>query len=268
MKITRIKKTLPKKIKNKQQNILAIIPARGGSKRIPKKNIVPVAGKPMIFYTIEAALQSKFINRVVVSTDNQQIAEISRQCGAEVLIRPSELAEDHVKSEPVLQHVVRTFEETEGYTPDIIVFLQLTTVLRNNRHIDEALKKMIDVNGDSVLGVCKSHKYYWYGAVEESGANKGFWEPHYDYHNRYDVAKQPPKHRDNGAIYAFKRHILMEHNNRIGGRIVPYEMDEADVFEIDTYDDLRLVEQIVLSRRQKITKDNYRQQKETKKLNL
>ena len=116
-------------------NILSIIPARGGSKSIPLKNIVKIQNKPLLYYTVTASLNSKLITRTIVSTDNQKIAKVAELLGAEVIKRPKKLASDTSSVELTIQHTVDHLKKTEDYIPDIIILLQNTSPLRNSKHI-------------------------------------------------------------------------------------------------------------------------------------
>jgi len=140
-----------------KSKILAIIPARGGSKGIPKKNIVNINGKPLIQYTIEVAKESKLIDRVIVSTDDDEIAEISEKLGAEVpFIRPAELAKDGTPTFPVIKHALKWLKENEKYKPELIVLLEPTFPLRTVEKVDEAIKVISsDEEADSLRGVCE-----------------------------------------------------------------------------------------------------------------
>lgn len=139
--------------------ILAIIPARGGSKGIPRKNLAILAGQPLIAYTIRAARNAKLLNRVVVSTEDEEIAGVAKSHGAEVILRPSELALDTTPTEPVLLDVLKTLESKEGYVPDAVVLLQPTSPLRSESHIDEAIKKLYDTEADAVVSVCEAQHH-------------------------------------------------------------------------------------------------------------
>src|SRR5262249_45872769 len=121
---------------SKAMNVLAIIPARGGSKGIPRKNLIPLAGKTLVAYSIEAARQAKGIHRVVVSTEDPEIAAVARGYGAEVVERPTQISGDKASSESVLLHIVEHLQRTESYTPDLIVFLQCTSPLTQADDID------------------------------------------------------------------------------------------------------------------------------------
>ena len=141
-------------IKNKK--IIAIIPARGGSKGVPRKNIKLLNGKPLISYSIRAALKSKFIDRVIVSTDDKEIAEIAKRYKAEVpYLRPAELAQDTSPTLPVLQHAVKYLEEKENYKTDLIVLLQPTTPLILASDIDSAIKQLIKTKTNSCVSICE-----------------------------------------------------------------------------------------------------------------
>lgn len=220
-------------------NIIAIIPARGGSKGIPRKNMRLLAGKPLIAYSIEAAFKSKYINRVVVSTEDDEIAEISKKYGAEVIERPEELATDSAPTEPVIEHVLEWLKEQEYYKPDIIILLQPTSPLRTGKHIDEALDMFLNGYFGSLLSVCQSSAFIW--KMEESGA----YSINYDYKNRPRRQDKEPEYIENGAIYIMRYKVLMENHNRLGGKIGLYIMPEEYSTEIDTEFDFYLCEHII-----------------------
>ena len=131
--------------------ILSIIPARGGSKGIRLKNLVRLDGKPLLHYTIRASLESKLVDRTIVSTDNKKIAEQAKKLGAEVITRPKQLATDESLLEPVIQHVLDFLKAKKKYRPDIIVLLQNTSPLRSSEYVDGALSLLIKKKYDSVL---------------------------------------------------------------------------------------------------------------------
>ena len=224
-------------------NIIAIIPARGGSKGIPRKNIRLLAGKPLIAYSIETALKSKYINRVVVSTEDDEIAEISKKYGAEVIERPEELATDSAPTEPVIEHVLERLKEQEYYKPDLIILLQPTSPLRTGKHIDEALDMFSKGHFNSVLSVCPSHAFIW--KMKESGA----YPINYDFKNRHRRQDKEPEYRENGAIYITKCEVLMGQGCILNEKIGLYSMPEVFSIEIDTDFDLWLCEQIINRRR-------------------
>ena len=147
----------------KKETIVAVITARGGSKGIPQKNLRTVLGKPLIAYSIEAALQAKTLTRTIVSTDDETIAQVSRQYGAEVpFLRPQHLATDTATSIAVLQHAVTYLAEQEGYLADIVVCLQPTSPLRSAEDIDQAVNLCLRSGADSVVSLCQAkHHPFW-----------------------------------------------------------------------------------------------------------
>jgi len=226
---------------DEQSNVIAVIPARGGSKGIPRKNVREIAGEPLIAYTIKAALGSKALSRTIVSTEHQEIAQVARECGAEIVIRPAELATDFAPTEPVLEHAVKHLEETEGYRANVIVLLQPTSPLRDSQHIDEALEAFFKNDYDSLLSVCPSHVFLW------RMGGKGAYPLNYDFKNRPRRQDREPEYRENGAIYITKHHILIGEHNRLGGKIGLYVMPVESSLEIDTEFDFWLCESILKS---------------------
>jgi len=224
----------------KKSSVIAIIPARGGSRGVPRKNIKELAGKPLIAYTIEAALQSGVIDRVIVSTEDNEIAAIAGEYGAEVVVRPADLATDEAPTEPALLHVVKYLEETENYKADIIVLLQATSPMRRGKHIKEALHQFLENDCDSLLSVCPSHAFLW--KTDADGANS----INYDFRHRPRRQDAGPQYRENGAIYITDYEILVNEHNRLGGKIGLYVMKEEDSLEIDSAFDFWLCEQVLL----------------------
>jgi N-acylneuraminate cytidylyltransferase len=222
--------------------VLCIIPARGGSKGLPGKNIKEIAGKPLVAHTIEQAVASKIVQRIIVSTDDEKIAQIARQYGAEVIIRPEEISGDDASSEAALMHTVNYLSSTEGYTPNLIVFLQCTSPLREDNDIDTAISTLMDSNADSLLSVSPSHRFMW--RLGDNGP-----EPiNYDYNNRLPRQMLPIQYVENGSIYVFKPWILSKNNNRLGGVIALHVMSENASIEIDSQLDFDIVERLLKSR--------------------
>ena len=224
------------------KKIIAIIPARGGSKGIPRKNIRLLAVKPLIAYSIEAAVKSRYIDRVIVSTEDEEIAEISRRYGAEVIKRSKEMATDIAPTEPVIVQVVKWLEENMCYKADTLVLLQPTSPLRNSKHIDEALDIFLNSDYDSLLSVCPSHAFIW--KIGEAGA----YPINYDFKNRPRRQDKEPEYRENGAIYITRYETFMRNQNRLGGKIGLYIMPEECSVEIDTEFDFYLCEHIIIGR--------------------
>ena len=218
-------------------NIVAIIPARGGSKSIPKKNIMDFCEKPLIAWSIEQALNSSSITRVYVSTDDAEIAKVSKKYGAEVVERPAELATDTASSEQALLHAIKYIEQNSGKNIDIVVFLQATSPLREPSDIDNALQKFVNENADSLFSAAVLDDFLIWGTVK--GA---FTSINYDYRNRGLRQNREKQYVENGSIYIFKPDILRKENNRLGGKIVLYEMEFWKSYEIDSYEDLEICE--------------------------
>lgn len=224
----------------KFRKILSIIPARGGSKGVPRKNIRPLAGKPLLAWTVEAAVSADTIDRVVVSTEDQEIANIAISCGAEVILRPKEYSEDWSPSEDALIHVVQTLGDPDQW--EAIVFLQATSPLRNHNHIDSAVARWRESCADSLLSVFRSHVFLW---KEQEGIACPLL---FDYACRPMRQAMTNQFQENGAIYVFKPDILLRDRNRLGGRVVLYEMPEETSLDIDTESDMLLAEYLLAKR--------------------
>ena len=220
------------------KKIIAIIPARGGSKGIPRKNIKILAGKPLIAWTIEAALGSKYLDRVIVSTEDEEIAEISKKWGAEIIKRPEEFAQDSSKTIELIPHLLNVLRE-KNYIPDIIVLLQPTSPLRSVRHIDEAIKTFLEGEYDSLIGVCPSHALLW--RIHEGGAAP----INYNFKKRQRRQDIKPEYRENGAVYILEYENFMKEKSIPCGRIGLYIMPVENSFEIDDNFDFWLCEQII-----------------------
>lgn len=223
--------------------ILAIIPARGGSKGILRKNIKMLAGKPLIAYTIESALQATTLDRVIVSTDDDEIAEISHKFGAEVMMRPPELAEDKTPTLPVLQDVVARLK-SEGYLPDAVMTLQPTSPLRTASHINEAVAMFVnDPRADSLVSCIEvPHIFHPQSVMKEN--DNGYMVP-------YMGEKQPTRRqekptvfaRNGAAIYITRTATLSDYI--FGGNLLAYMMDVQSSIDIDEIADFIKVEQFL-----------------------
>ena len=231
-------------------NVLAIIPARGGSKGIPKKNIYPLCGKPLIAWTIEAVNGSRYISRTILSSDSAEIIEVAGRYGIEApFVRPKELAEDDTPALPVIRHAVDWLKENEDYTPDYIVLLQPTSPLRTSRHIDEALEKLIHSDADSIVSVVKTpHQYNPYSIME---MKDGFLKPFLKYDERKNIRQLKPVFyaRNGAAIYAFTYECLMKKNSIFGDKILAYEMSREESIDVDDMLDMRICELLINNRK-------------------
>ena len=215
---------------------LAIIPARGGSKGVLGKNLKEVNGKPMIAWSIEHALSSPEVQHVVVSTDNEEIAKVSKDFGAEVpFIRPIDLAQDATPTEPVLIHAL-DFYEKQGYFFDAVILLQPTSPFRKKGTISKAIREFENSNSDSLVSVCENHHFFW--------RNKAKPEALYDFQNRprrQDISEFDRWYRENGSIYITCADILRKNNNRLGEKISMFVMTEEESWEVDSLGDLKIV---------------------------
>lgn len=229
-------------MKHDMINILAIIPARGGSKGVVDKNTRLLNGKPLIAWTIEQALAAPSITRVIVSTDSPAIAEVALAAGAEVpALRPAELGQDHIPTEPVLLHVVK--EWCPQGRPDVVMLLQPTSPLRLEHTLEAAITKFIESDADSLLSVCASHAFFW--TLPDAPRAS------YDFKNRprrQDILRQDMQFRETGSIYLTRTNILISEKNRLGGKIAMYEMQEIESWEIDTEVDFDVIEALMQKR--------------------
>ena len=216
--------------------IISIIPARGGSKRIPRKNLQPIGGKPMLVHSINAANNSKLVQRCVVSTDDQEIISVANEAGAEVIIRPPELSGDIIMPDAAIIHVLDYLVKTENYEPDIVVFLQPTSPLRIANDIDAAINLFINESADSLLSVSASHAFTW--RIENDIA----YPLNYDYMDRPRTQDAPQDHVENGALYIFKPAIIIKYGQRLGGKIIAYKMSPLNSVDVDDFNDLKLVD--------------------------
>ena len=229
---------------SRQPRILAIVPARGGSKGIPRKNLRLVAGKPLIAHTIAQALMAAKVQKVVVSTDDQEIATVSSQYGAQVVLRPKEISDDFASSESALMHTLLHLKQREGYEPELIVFLQCTSPMRRAWDIDQAVDKLQAENADSLLSVSQSYRFMW---SDVDGEVKPI---NYDYRNRPRRQDLKPQYVENGSIYVFKPWVLETLGNRLGGKVTMYVMEEDSSLDIDSPFDLGLAELLMFGRKE------------------
>ncbi len=210
--------------------ILGIIPARGGSKSIPMKNIVSLCGKPLISYTVKAALNSK-INRVIVSTDSKKIAQISKKFGAEVpFYRPQNLAS--VKSHPndVIKHALDFLKTTESYEPDIIVLLQPTSPHRTPEIIDKSIRLLKKSKSSSVISVSKPNKHPYQSFVIKNGFLKPFYpDKEKKYYQRQLL---PDFYNATGSIYTFWTKTFMKYGSIYGTKPRPLIIND-DSLNVD-----------------------------------
>ena len=224
--------------------ILAVIPARGGSKGIPKKNIQQLCGKPLLAYSIEAALQAKLINRVIVSTDDPEIAQVATKYGAELVERPAELAGDLVSSEAALLHVLEILQQQEEKLPDLLVFLQCTSPLTLAADIDGTVQALLDQQADTAFAAAPFHYFVW--EKESDGSMIGI---NHDKSKRLMRQQRQDQFVEAGAVYVMQVANFLKYKHRFFGKTAMYEIPEERCFEIDEPVDLLIAEQMLQHQR-------------------
>lgn len=217
---------------------LAIIPARGGSKGIPRKNVLPLGGKPLIAHTIAAARAASRVDRVVVSTDDDEIAAVAIRYGAEVVRRPASLASDTASSEVALLHTLDVLRADEHYAPDLLVFLQCTSPLTAPEDIDGTVAALIDGHADSALAVTAFHYFLWAG--DEGGSARGV---NHDKGVRLMRQQRTPEYLETGAVYAMKTDGFRAARHRFFGKTVLFDTPVERRLEIDEPEDFRIAEE-------------------------
>ena len=230
-------------------NILAVVPARGGSKSIPRKNIKLLDGKPLLSYTAKVIRNSKLIDRAIVSTDDEKIMKLASGYGLEApFLRPCELAKDDSPSISVLQHAVNTIYEIDNYIPEIIINLQPTSPFRRSHRIDEALNIFIDSkDADSLVSVEKiPHNYSPFSAMVMDGKYIRPLQKINEKKNMRD--KKPEYYARNGAINSICTYdCLINRNSLYGNKIIPFIMSRKESIDIDDQFDWLLAEFICKS---------------------
>lgn len=217
-------------------NIIAIIPARGGSKGIPYKNVCPLCGKPLIAWNIQAALASKFISDVYVSTDDREIAEAASSHGAHVIDRPEVLANDTASSESALLHGLEVLEN-KRILPDILVFMQCTSPLTATQDIDAAIQKLLDERADSCFTATDFHYFVWKELAD--GSAEGI---NHDKKFRPRRQDREPQYQENGAVYVMNCTGFLQAEHRFFGKTVMSLMPQERCFEIDEPVDMVIAE--------------------------
>jgi len=220
--------------------ILSIIPARGGSKGIPRKNLRLIAGKPLISWSIEHSLACAEITRTFVSTDDEEIAAVARTIGADApFLRPSELALDTSPTEPVMMHALEEYAR-RGELFDAVMLLQPTSPLRLPGTLDAAVRHFEASGANSLLGVCENHHFFW-RSLERPQAL-------YDFRRRprrQDIESVDRWYRENGSIYITRVSAFQAHTNRLVEPIVMHPMCEEEGWEIDSLADFAVVETLI-----------------------
>ena len=232
-------------------NILAIIPARGGSKGLPDKNILPLLGHPLISYSVKAAQNSKYINRVIVSTDSERIAEAGRSYGAEIpFMRPAEYAQDLSTDLEVFQHALNWLKEHENYIPDYVIQLRPTSPVRQANLIDACIERMLNnKEADSLRIVTPSPitPYKMWTLTDEEhpmspllsiiGVNEPYNEPR---------QRLPQTYWQIGTLDVIRPHVITEQHSMSGNVIMPYIVDNIFAIDIDELSSFQKAEEVIL----------------------
>ena len=229
----------------KEKKVLAIVPARSGSKRLKGKNIKPLGGQPLIEWSINAALQSQYIDDVIVSTDDEYIAEIAISAGAKApFLRPAVLASDDARSIDVVLHTIGWLEKNRSQQYEYVMLLQPTSPLRGACHIDEACELLKAKNADAIVSICEmEHSPLWSNTLKKNGSLENFLEPKYINVRGQDL---PKYYRINGAIYLSKIDRLVEEERFfLSTNIYGYIMPQEDSVDIDTELDFLLAQTIL-----------------------
>lgn len=223
-----------------ESTVLAVIPARGGSKGVPRKNLAPVAGKPLIAIAVGAAVSARMVDRVVVSTDDDEIAAVAAAAGAEIVRRPSVIATDDASSESALLHVLQQLQDQGKPLPDVLVFLQCTSPQVDAEHVDGVVMALLDQGADSALTVVRNHGFLW-----RQGPDGDAVGVNHDKGGRERRQDREPEYLETGAAYAMRVPGFLKSRHRFYGRTVFYEMPLRHTIEIDEPGDLAVAEALL-----------------------
>jgi len=221
------------------KTFLAVVPARGGSKRLPRKNILDLGNKPLIAWSIEAGLNSRYVDKVIVSSDDDEILNIAKKYNSEIIKRPASLASDTATSFDALKH---TIENVETY--DYIILLQPTSPLRSSQHIDEAIELLMSKNADAIISITEmDHSPLWSNTLSEDGDMSTFLREEVKNIRSQDLEKY---YRINGAIYICEtERLLKKENFFIDDNIFSYVMDRKSSIDIDEDIDFHLAQYLI-----------------------
>ncbi|RFZ88817.1 acylneuraminate cytidylyltransferase [Shinella sp. WSJ-2] len=217
--------------------VVAVIPARGGSVGLPGKNIKPLNGIPLLGRSVLAAVGSKLISQVYVSSDSEAILSVGKEFGASAIVRPNDISGSQASSESALVHALRYVQDTAGALPDVLVFLQCTSPFTTSEQIDELVRQLVEKRADSAFSAVEDHGFIW--EIAPDGTASGITHDHTKPRKRRQ--DMTPRYRENGAIYAMRVSSFLESENRFCGKtiLVPTEMLPV---EIDTPDDWSVAE--------------------------
>jgi len=220
--------------------ILCVVPARGGSKGVPRKNLRVVGGKPLIVWTLERALATRPAMDVVVSTDDEEIAAVSRAAGALVpFLRPADLARDTTPTEPVVRHAIAQARQADA-PPDAVMLLQATSPVRLPGTLSRAVAQLEATGVDSLVGVVPQAPFIWTEGTADAGPTSAYdvtARP-----RRQDLTPATLRYRETGSLYLTRTWVYDELDNRIGGRVGLFVMDELEGIDVDTELDLEVAD--------------------------
>jgi N-acylneuraminate cytidylyltransferase len=232
--------------------VLALVPARGGSKGLPRKNLCVLAGKPLVAHAVETGRAARLVDRVVCSTDDAEIAQAAHAAGAEVpFLRPSELAQDSSEDWPVFVHALAWLEQHDGWLPELVVNLRPTSPLRRPEHVDAAIRLLCDTDADSVKSVCLARQHphkMW--RLDADQILEPFLTTSFRLERGPDVprAELEDVYWQNGLVDVTRRSVIVEQGVMIGRRVAGLVTEPSDSIDIDGPLDLALAE-VLLSRR-------------------
>jgi len=218
---------------------IAIIPARGGSRGIPRKNLVPVCGKPLLAWSIEHALGASSVDAVYVSSDCDEILAVAQSFGARAIARPAELSGDGATSESAWLHAVDVIESQNGKV-DLVVGMQATSPVRDAHDLDAAIEQFHRESLDSLVAACEVHDFFLWRRVD--GTAEGINHDYRARRRRQDIA---PSFLENGSFYIFRPELLRATACRLGGRIGVFKMAKHKMFQIDEPEDIALCEAVL-----------------------
>ncbi len=220
------------------KNTIAIIPARGGSKGIPGKNLIDVCGIPLIAWSILQAKGTSNIDSVWVTSDSHEILNIAEKFGAYAIKRPDDISGDSATSESAWLHAINYIEDKTDKSIDVVVGMQATSPIRESKDLDEAIEVYLNNSYDSLLSVSEIEDFF----VWEESETGELISVNYDYHNRKPRQLIKKQYRENGSFYIFTPGLIRDYGNRLGGKIGKYVMDFYKMFQIDKMDDVKICE--------------------------
>ncbi len=214
---------------------VAIIPARGGSKGIPRKNLVEVCGKPLIAWSILQARNARDIDSVWVTSDDEDILAVAASFGANPIKRPAEISGDQATSESAWLHALDAIEGS-GIPVGLVVAMQATSPIRESADLDGGVKMLRERGFDSLLSVAEVEDFFTWRIADDGGAES----INYDHRHRKRRQQIEKRYLENGSFYIFRPDLLRRENNRLGGRIALFVMDRHKMFQVDNPSDIHL----------------------------